>query len=418
MEEKSTLSFPLGPLLSPFFSYYSILTHTMSLTIAFFVSVLGVGLAHAEAPDPYLWLEDIHSPRSLEWVHKKNQETLSTFTSDPRYRKTESEIREILLAKDRIPAPRLSHGMIYNFWQDEGSVRGIWRRTPLKEYKKSNPRWETVLDLDLLAKTEKENWVWKGTDCLPPEENRCLITLSRGGKDAAVVREFDVEKKEFVAEGFFLPEAKSSVTWKDENTLWVGTDFGPGSLTQSGYPRWMKIWKRGTPLSKAELAFEGKDTDVGVFVAISFRPEGNVHLIIRVPSSFESEIWLWKGERASLYKIPLPRDASFAGIYHGWVLGRLRSDWKTSRNSFHQGSVVALPLSDLSEKKVEVVLEPTPAQSVQGLFDTKESLYVQIFDNVKSRVLSLRRDAEGRWSTPAAQLSGSWSYSALLCKCI
>ena len=152
----------------------------------------------------------------------------------------------------------------YNFWRDDQHVRGLWRRTTLDQYRRKQPRWETVLDIDELAKQENENWVYAGTTCLRPKYERCLLSLSRGGGDAVVVREFDTRTKTFVKDGFTLPEAKSSVDWRDENTIYVGTDFGPGSLTSSGYPRIVKLWKRGTPLSEARTLFEGQASDVAV----------------------------------------------------------------------------------------------------------------------------------------------------------
>src|SRR5690606_22383191 len=144
---------------------------------------------------------------------------------------------------------------VYNFWQDSSHQRGIWRRTPLSEYQKSSPQWETLLDIDALASKEDENWVWKGSSCLPPEHQRCLISLSRGGKDAVVIREVHLATKEFVPQGFETPAAKTTAVWVDLDTLLIGTDWGKESLTHSGYARTNRVWKRGTPLSKAKQVF-------------------------------------------------------------------------------------------------------------------------------------------------------------------
>src|SRR5205823_6525626 len=148
----------------------------------------------------------------------------------------------------------------YNFWQDAAHVRGLYRRTTLEEYRKDNPAWETVLDLDALAAKENENWIWHGPVWLEPSFERCLIKLSRGGSDANVVREFDPKTKTFVSDGFVLPEAKSNVAWRSKDALFVGTDFGQGSMTDSGYPRIIKEWKRGSPLADAKTLFEGEKT--------------------------------------------------------------------------------------------------------------------------------------------------------------
>jgi len=183
------------------------------------ILALAARAAAADAPDPRLWLEDIDSPRSLAWVRQRDDKTLAELKSDPRWAGVETDARSVVLAEDRIPWPELRGRWLYNFWQDPKSVRGLWRRTTPAEYKKPNPRWETVLDLDALAAAEKENWVWKSADCLQPEQSRCLLTLSRGGGDASVIREFDADRKEFVAGGFALPEAKSDVAWLDADEL-------------------------------------------------------------------------------------------------------------------------------------------------------------------------------------------------------
>ena len=187
--------------------------------------------------DPYLWLEEVEGAKALSWVEERNKESLGIFESDARYDGFLGAAETILNATDRIPYGTARGGMVYNFWQDETNVRGLWRRATLDSYRTDNVEWETILDFDALAKAENENWVYKGVDCLAPDFNLCMVRLSRGGKDASVYREFDISKKSFVKDGFALPEAKSSVTWIDKDTLMVGTHWGEGSLTASGYPR-------------------------------------------------------------------------------------------------------------------------------------------------------------------------------------
>src|SRR5437764_11455527 len=221
-------------------------------------AVLAVPLAAREDKDPYMWLEDVTGDKPLAWVKERNAETTAELLKEPGFQETNDRLLKILDSKDRIPFVSKAGPHYYNFWRDDKNKRGLWRRTTLEEYRKPDPKWETVIDLDELADQEKENWVWKGADFRRPECDRCLVMLSRGGADATVVREFDPKTKQFVKDGFTLPEAKSSVGWKDADTLFVGTDFGPGSLTSSGYPRVVKEWKRGTPLAEAEVVFEGK----------------------------------------------------------------------------------------------------------------------------------------------------------------
>jgi len=352
--------------------------------------------ASSEGADPYLWLEEVEGPKALDWVRERNARSLGRLEKDPRYAAAEKAIREIVLAKDRIPQPALRGGWVYNFWQDEIHVRGLWRRTALAEYRKDSPAWQAILDLDDLARREEENWVWKGAECLPPSGERCLLTLSRGGKDAAVVREFDVARRSFVEDGFRLPEAKSSTSWIDADTIFVATDFGPGSLTTSGYPRLVKVWKRGTPLEKAELVFEGQATDVGADAYTMFRPEGNVSIVERSPSFFEEEVHLYAGGR--LRPIPFPRDADLRAAFEGRLFAELRTDWKPRDRTFPRGAVVALPIDSLDVARVEVVFEPSATTSFQDLSTTRGALYATLLEDVKGRIVQLKRDPAGRWT--------------------
>src|SRR6185312_5372006 len=258
-----------------------------------------------------------------DWVKTRDEKTLKELQADPRYKKVEADARAVVLATDRIPAPELRGRWIYNFWQDSKSVRGVWRRTSPEEYRKPSPRWETILDLDALSKKEKENWVWKGADCLQPEQARCLITLSRGGGDAAVVREFDANNKHFVSGGFVLAEAKSDVAWYDADTLLVGTDFGPGTLTKSGYPRILKLWKRGTPLSAAKTLYEGREEDVSVSPYAARRPDGSVAMIDEALTFFTARRFVLGSDGKSA-EVPLPQSAELRGYFDGRLLVSLR----------------------------------------------------------------------------------------------
>ncbi|MGH6624608.1 MAG: S9 family peptidase, partial [Burkholderiaceae bacterium] len=219
---------------------------------------------HAQSTDPYLWLEDVDGEKAMQFVRAENQRTLDALSGTQRFQAIQTEVRAVLDSRERIPAVVERGPWLYNLWQDAANPRGLWRRTTWEEFRKPTPAWEIVLDIDALAKSENENWVWAGTTCLPPQYQRCLIEFSRGGGDATVVREFDTTKKSFVSDGFTLPEAKSSVTWRDIDTIYVGTDFGPGSMTTSGYPRLVKRWQRGTPLAAASQVYAGESTDVSV----------------------------------------------------------------------------------------------------------------------------------------------------------
>ncbi|NDF77904.1 MAG: S9 family peptidase, partial [Betaproteobacteria bacterium] len=254
--------------------------------------------------DPYLWLEDVQGSQALAWVRERNSVTTSLLQAQPLFADNKAKVLAILNNRDQIPGVARRGNHLYNFWRDEKNPRGLWRRTSLAEYRKPQPLWEVLLDVDALAKSENENWVWAGADCLAPDYNRCLISLSRGGADAKVTREFDVSKREFVKDGFVLPEAKSRLNWVDIDTLLVGTDFGPGSMTQSGYPRVIKQWKRGSPLSSAVVIFEGQEKDVSAFASVDMTPGFERTILGRSTDFYNTEISLWVKGR--LVKIDKP----------------------------------------------------------------------------------------------------------------
>ncbi len=231
------------------------------LAIMLHAPLLAVG---DEPDDPHAWLEDVGGEKALAWVKERNAESTSELTKSERFQTLERRILEILDSDARIPTIQKIGPYYYNFWRDAKNPRGLWRRTTLEEYKKAKPNWEVVLDLDALGREEKENWVWHGAQVLRPEYKLAIISLSRGGADASVTREFDLSSRSFVKQGYQLPEAKSRVAWRGPDSVFVGTDFGPGSLTESGYPRIVKEWKRGTPLAEAVMVFEGQPTDMGV----------------------------------------------------------------------------------------------------------------------------------------------------------
>ena len=230
----------------------------------FLVLLFLMACAHRPAvvEDPYLWLENIEGADALKWVEAQNQKSQAALTQSARYERAEKDTLAILEAKDKIPTGFFLKNDIVNFWRDDVHVRGILRKASYAEYKKAKPRWQTIIDIDALAKKENENWVFKGIECLEPTYQKCMVSLSRGGKDATVEREFDLNKKKFVEKGFTLPEAKTVIAWADKDYLLVGTDFGAGSLTDSGYSRQIKLWKRGTTIDKAKMVMEIDTKDV------------------------------------------------------------------------------------------------------------------------------------------------------------
>jgi prolyl oligopeptidase len=371
------------------------------------LAVLG---AAPTGDDPFLWLEDVQGEKALAWAKEQNAKTTKVLEARPEYAPIYKRTLEILDSKEKIPMPTQHGDAIYNFWKDEEHERGIWRRTTLASYRTANPEWVTVLDVDALGKAEGKAWVFHGANCLPPADERCLITLSSGGSDAAVVREFDTKAKDFVPGGFSLPEAKSRVSWRNQDTLWVGTDFGPGSLTSSGYPRIVKLWKRGTPLSEARTVFEGKAEDVASDGTSEILSDGRYDLVTRTPAFFRQEMFLMVGDR--LVKLDVPEDCSPRAFFRGRFLFSLRSDWTVNGKTYREGSLLAANVDDLvkGERKLEVLFEPTARVSLANVDRTRDRVLVQTLDNVKSRIatLSLKDGAWERAEIPTPGLGTAY----------
>ncbi|WP_229804915.1 S9 family peptidase, partial [Paludibacterium paludis] len=352
--------------------------------------------SQATESDPHLWLEEVTGPKALAWVEQQNAATRKELEALPDFATTRDTLMTILNSGARIPYVQKIGDAYYNFWRDKDHVRGLWRRTSLTEYRKASPHWETVLDLDRLALDEKENWVWKGATCERPSGARCLLTLSRGGADASVIREFDLTTKTFVAGGFALPEAKSQVEWKDRDTLYVMTDFGKDSLTDSGYPRIVKEWKRDTPLASASTLLEGQRSDVSVHAAVYRHKRYRYDTIERGVTFFTTETRLRRaGEWVRLDK---PADAS-VGFFDDWLLLQLKSDWTTGGKTWSSGSLIATPVEDFLQGKrnFTALFVPTASTALEGFESTRDSLVLTIMDDVKGR-LEERTLKNGQWS--------------------
>jgi prolyl oligopeptidase len=386
--------------------------NTFWLAAALVISLLGATLSTAgeaeanrpsssqettsQADDPYLWLEDVTGERALTWVRAQNALSTKEIEASPDFEPIRKRLLAILDSRERIPYVSKHGAWCYNFWRDAKNVRGLWRRTSLEEFKKPRPAWETVLDVDNLAATEKENWVWKGYQILYPTYDRCLVSLSRGGADASVMREFDLNAREFVTNGFYLPEAKTHMDWRNRDVLYVGTDFGPGSLTDSGYPRIVKEWKRGTPLAQATLVFEGKPADVSVDAEVVHDHGHTYELIRRGVTFFTSEEYLRRGDE--WVKIKKPADA-MVGTFADQLLLRLRSDWTVGGKTYASGALLATPLEAYlqGQASFEELFTPTERKSLAGRGETKHYMLLNELDNVRNRLYVLE-DKDGRWT--------------------
>jgi len=363
-----------------------------------------------EERDPHAWLEEVEGAKALAWAKEQNARSLPELEARPEYRPIYEKTLAILDSKDKIPTPAIYGTTIYNFWKDESNPRGIWRRTSLESYRTASPAWETVIDIDALAKAEDKPWDFKGGDCLPPDFKRCLVGLSRGGADATVMREFDTVTKTFVPGGFTLPEAKSSVSWRDIDTLWVGTDFGPGSLTASGYPRIVKLWKRGTPLAEAKTIFEGSEKDVASYGTTLFTADRKYDLVIRIPAFYKQDTHLYRDDR--LVRLPLPLDADFSGFFRNQALFSLRTDWTVAGQTYRSGTLLAGDVDALVNGKpaFQALFEPTERVSLSGVGSTKDRVLVLTLDNVRSRLAS-HTLANGKWTRTEVPLPGQGAAS-------
>lgn len=353
----------------------------------------------AQPPDKYLWLEDVAGEKPLDWVRQQNAVALKELEARPQFGAMHARLKTILNAKERIPYVEKHGDYLYNFWRDAGHVRGVWRRTTLAQFQLAQPAWETVIDLDQLARDEKENWVWSGASCLKPQGERCLVSLSRGGGDAHVVREYDIATRRFVTDGFMLPEAKGSAGWIDAQTVFVATDFGPGSMTSSGYPRIVKEWKRGTPLAGARVLYEAAREDLSAAGYKDFTPGFERQFVERQIGFYSSEMFLRDG--AKLVKVPKPDDA-VAYAVRDQVVIELRSDWKVGDATYPQGALLAADFNRFMAggREFEVLFAPTPTSSLDGVAATKGALLVNVLDKVRNRIVELTH-VDGRWQRRA-----------------
>jgi prolyl oligopeptidase len=370
--------------------------------------------AAASATDPYLWLEDVGGEKSLDWVRARNAASTAELAADEEFKALNQRIRAILDSDARIPYVGKIGEYYYNFWRDAKNPRGQWRRTSMAEFRKDEPAWDVVIDLDALGKAEDENWVWRGADCLRPEYRRCLVSLSRGGADATVVREFDLAAREWVKDGFVLPEAKGGASWRDIDTLYVGTDFGPGSMTASGYPRIAKLWKRGTPLVEASVVYEGKPEDIWISAARDHTQGFERDLLYRGVTFFTNEVYLLRdGERI---KIDKP-DGANASVHREWLLLELRQDWTVGGTTHPAGALLATKLDAFLDGKrdFDVLFAPTARKSLAGFSPTRNHILLNELDNVRNRVYVLTPGADGwqREPLPGMPEFGTVSASAI-----
>jgi prolyl oligopeptidase len=355
--------------------------------------------------DPYLWLEDVHGAKPLAWVKEQNAKSMAVLRTDPSYQKDYEAILKVMDATDRIPYGDLDHGYVFNFWQDAQHPKGIWRRTTVADYAQAAPDWELLLDIDRLAADEQENWVWKRAECAAALKH-CLVHLSRGGGDAVVVRELDLGTKSFVKDGFQLSEAKSEITYLGEDAVLFGTDFGAGSMTTSGYPRIVKLWKRGEPAASARTLFEGRPEDVASQPVVFEGPAGRIALIQRAVSFFTSEYRLL-GADGRTRQLPLPLGADLKGAQGRHLIFTVREDWTPPGGApIAKGALIAYEAGesghDNPAQAVSVLYTPDAHSAIDEVAAGRDAVYASIYHDVTGSI-HVFRPGKGR----------SWNHSTL-----
>ncbi|HET9342397.1 MAG TPA: prolyl oligopeptidase family serine peptidase [Candidatus Eremiobacteraceae bacterium] len=361
----------------------------------------------SDGSDPFLWLEDKDGPRALEWVREQNAKTLPVLESDPHYANLYAAALKVAKSKGRIPQPAFLHGEIFNFWQDDDHVRGIWRRTSAESYASATPQWTTVLDLDAVAKSENANWVWGGANCYWPTETDCLVSLSDGGEDAQTVREFDLQTGQFVKSGFELPRGKQQADWEDADTLLISREWEPGELTTSGYAYIVKRLRRGQPLSSAVEIFRGERSDVSASAfALHDGTGDSATFIQRSLTFFTAQLYIVTPH--GVERLALPLKSNISALVAGKLIVTLNEDWSVNGRSFPQGALVAMDLAavraDPAHLKPVLIYAPGPRESIDGVAATRSQLLVALYQNVRGRAFVFTLHPDGTWSSQRLDL--------------
>ena len=385
---------------------------------------------------PLAWLEEVEGERALAWVEAQNTRSIAALKQDPRFRKNYNNALAVLTADERIPYGSIRLGMVYNFWQDDTNPKGLWRRTSVEDYANASPTWEIVLDVDALSKTEDKNWVFKGVECYsdgtaeqagndaqtqtdgqpstPPAPSfyRCMMRLSDGGKDAVVLREFDMLSLGFVADGFTTAESKQGAEWLDQDTLLIATDWGGdgGTMTESGYPSEVRVWTRGTPMDNAQTYFTGEKTDVGVWPNVAKLSDGTRRIGVVQSTSFFTSKYFYEANDGSLAFLPVPPRSQITGLYEGRLLVQIKEDWALDDiNAYQSGDLASVNLGQfLSSKDMkapEIVFRPNARQAITGVSITANGVLMSLNDNVVGKVLRLVPSSMG-WSAVPVSLPG------------
>ena len=372
-----------------------------------------------DAEDPYLWLEEVLGEQALAWVESRNQASSARLVEDARFSEIEAAALEVYAATDRIAYATQTGDRVRNFWQDAEHVRGILRTASLASYLAGDPEWETMLDIDALSEQEKENWVYKGSECLAPENRHCLVMLSRGGADAVVLREFDTHAKHFVAGGFVSEEAKQRVEWIGKDRLLIAKAGDGFRVTDSGYAAELRLWMRGEALAQSAVVFEVPSAYVMAAPATTRSWAGRFAFGVGVPEFFQEEITylgdLAAAEEIHQQRLELPQDIDWRGMFEDQLVALTRSKWELGKSVHPAGALVAIPFAGLLEGEVsgvQTLVAPTATRAVRSLSVSRSGLYVSVSDNVRMQLLRVSRDG-GEWLVDAAPLPSTGSLSVV-----
>jgi prolyl oligopeptidase len=362
-----------------------------------FLALLGMNTALQAQQDKFLWLEDVDSEKSLEYVEAQNKTTFDKLSQQKDYQSIYNKSLDIYNSTERIAYPSIQGKYIYNFWKDKDHVRGIWRRCLVDDYLNKTIQWETLLDIDEMAEKDNIKWVYKGASGLYPDYNSFLVNLSKGGGDAVIVREYDAVKKEFIENGFTIAEAKGNVGYVDENTVIVSTDFGEGTMTTSGYPRQVKLWKRGTSIKDAQLIFEGDTTDVSSSGYVIHDGTQKYVLVRQGKTFYTSKLYVWENNK--LISLDLPEDIGVKALLNNQLVVQLKSDWNVNGTNYTNGTLLSLNFTELikGKKEVAVILVPDAFSSIDGIDKTKTKLLINLLTNVTGELFSYSF-SNGKWT--------------------
>ena len=370
------------------------------LLLAFSVLLLSCQQQQSQSEkidDPYLWLEDNEGEKSIEWVKAQNILSEQVITSQPLFETLRNKFLEVFNDKDKIAYPSIVGSYVYNLWQDEKNERGVWRRMPKADFIDNKLDWEVVLDLDKLSEIENKKWVFKGAEWLEPDNKFCLVSLSDGGKDESEIREFDVEAKDFVENGFFVEESKGGASWINQNTILVTKDFGEGTLTNSGYPIIAKRWERGTSVEDAEIIYEADTTIAGVWPYTFYSNNKQYAFIYKWVTTNETELYYLSGDK--LQKIDYPPDARISGFHKNKFILALQSDWNSNDNlTYPAGSLVSFDIDEFLSGNINIktIYQPDQRASFISMSTTKDFIVVNIMENVQNKLIKYRIENE-KW---------------------